>query len=302
MGLLKQAFENGEFAVTSEMAPPKGIDFAHLRHCAQLIKGRVHAANVTDFQSAIMRTTSLATCLVLQQEGIEPVIQITGRDRNRIAIQGEMLSAGLFGIPNILALTGDHTVVGDHPGAKAVYDLDVIGILQAAETLKSGKDMAGNELQGTPDFFLGASVTPRFDPVDAQIFKMQKKIAAGAKFFQTQAVFDIETMRDFREKTKHMDCKVMAGIIPLKSPGMAKFMNNNVPGIFVPDELIERLKVSVEGIEDKKEKSRLMTLEGIKISGEFIRQLREEGLCDGVHIMAIGAEENVPLILDAAGL
>ena len=131
---------------------------------------------------------------------------------------------------------------------------------------------------------------------------MEKKIAAGAKFFQTQAVFDIETMRDFREKTKHMDCKIMAGIIPLKSPGMAKFMNSNVPGIFVPDELIDRLKASAEGIEDKKEKNKAMVMEGIKISGEFIKQLREEGLCDGVHIMAIGAEENVPLILDAAGL
>lgn len=299
---LKQAFENGEFAVTSEMAPPKGTDFEHLRHCASLIKGRVHAANVTDFQSAVMRASSLATCIVLQQEGIEPVIQITGRDRNRISIQGEMLSAGLFKIPNLLALTGDHTVVGDHPGAKPVYDLDVIGILQAATTLIGGKDMSGNELSGSPEFFLGASVTPRFDPIDAQIFKMRKKIAAGAKFFQTQAVFDIDTMRSFRELTREFDCKIMAGIIPLKSPGMAKFMNNNVPGIFVPEELIERLKSSSEGIEDKKEKNRAMVLEGIKISGEFIRQLKEENLCDGVHIMAIGAEENVPLILEAAGL
>lgn len=291
MSLLKQALERGDFAVTAEMAPPKGIDFHHLIECARAIKGRSHGVNVTDFQSAVMRTTSLATCKILKDEGLEPVLQMTGRDRNRIAIQGEMLSAGLFGINNMLALTGDHTVVGDHPGAKPVYDLDCIGILQAASILMEGKDMVGNDLQGKPEFFLGACVTPRYTPLEVQILKMEKKIKAGAKFFQTQAIFDIETMREFREKTKHLDAKVLAGIIPLKSVGMARFMNANVPGIYVPEDVIQRVK----GAENK-------VAEGIKISGEFIRQLREENLCDGVHVMAIGAEENVPAILDAAGL
>ncbi len=291
MSLLREALERGDFAVTAEMAPPKGIDFHHLIECARAIKGRAHGVNVTDFQSAVMRTTSLATCKILKDEGLEPVLQMTGRDRNRIAIQGEMLSAGLFGIDNMLALTGDHTVVGDHPGAKPVYDLDCVGILQAAEILMSGKDMVGNDLQGKPDFYLGACVTPRYTPLEVQILKMEKKIKAGAKFFQTQAVFDIETMRDFREKTKGLDAKVLAGIIPLKSVGMARFMNANVPGIYVPEEVIQRIK----GAESKVQ-------EGIKIAGEFIKQLREENLCDGVHIMAIGAEENVPAILDAAGL
>lgn len=289
MSLLKEVLANGGFAVTAEMAPPKGTDFSHLIECAKAVKGRVHGVNVTDFQSAVMRVSSLATCKILKENGLEPVLQITGRDRNRIAIQGELLSAGVFGIENVLALTGDYTVVGDHPHAKPVYDLDSVGILQAASVLSSGKDMSGNELQGTPDFYLGACVTPRYDPIELQILKMEKKVKAGARFFQTQAIFDMDTMRRFRDLTRHIDCKVLAGIIPLKSPGMAHFMNKNVPGIYVPQEVIDRMK----GAENK-------IKEGIRISGEFIRQIREEGLCDGIHIMAIGAEENVPAVLDEA--
>ncbi|MGL5750003.1 MAG: methylenetetrahydrofolate reductase [Paraclostridium sp.] len=293
MSLLKETLESGKFAITTEMAPPKGTDLSHLIECAKAVKGRVHAVNVTDFQSAVMRTTSLTTCKLLKDEGLEPVLQVTGRDRNRIAIQGELLSAGVFGINNMLALTGDHTIVGDHPQAKPVFDLDCVGILDIAQTLSQGKDMVGNELKGSPDFYLGASVTPKYAPIEVQLLKMKKKINAGAKFFQTQAVFDIDTMREFREHTKDMDTKVLAGIIPLKSPGMAKFMNANVPGIYVPEETIERLR-SV-GKEN-------WVSEGIKIAGEFIQQLKEEGLCDGIHIMAIGAEENVPAILDEAKL
>lgn len=293
MSLLRETLESGKFAVTTEMAPPKGTDLSHLIECAKPLVGRVHAANVTDFQSAVMRATSLATCKLLKDAGLEPVIQITGRDRNRIAIQGEMLSAGVFGINNLLALTGDHTSVGDHPQAKGVFDLDSVGILQTAGTLMAGTDMAGNKLKGSPDFYLGASVTPEYSPIQVQLLKMQKKIKAGARFFQTQALYDINTMRKFRELTRDMDCKVLAGIVPLKSPGMAKFMTENVPGIFVPDEQIERLRAV--GKEN-------WASEGIKMAGELIKQLKEEDLCDGVHIMAIGAEENIPAILDAAGL
>ena len=293
MSKLQEALERGEFAVTAEMAPPKGTDLSHLLECAKKCVGRVHAANVTDFQSAVMRATSLATCKLLKDIGLEPVIQMTGRDRNRIAIEGEMLSAGVFGIPNLLALTGDHTSVGDHPQAKPVFDLDSVSILKTASTLNSGVDSVGLELKGKTDFYLGACVTPEYDPIDVQLLKMKKKIAAGAKFFQTQAVYDIEHMRKFRELTKDLDCKVLAGIVPLKSPGMARFMTANVPGIFVPDDQIERLKAAGKGN---------YVQEGIKMAGEFIRQLKEENLCDGVHIMAIGAEENVPKILDEAGL
>ena len=293
MSKLQEALERGEFAVTAEMAPPKGTDLSHLLECAKLYVGRVHAANVTDFQSAVMRATSLATCKLLKDIGLEPVIQMTGRDRNRIAIEGEMLSAGVFGIENLLALTGDHTSVGDHPQAKPVFDLDSVSILKTASTINRGVDRVGLELKGNTNFFLGACVTPEYDPIEVQLLKMQKKINAGAKFFQTQAVYDIDHMRKFRELTKDMDCKILAGIVPLKSPGMAKFMTANVPGIFVPDEQIERLKAAGKGN---------YVQEGIKMAGEFIRQLKEENLCDGVHIMAIGAEENVPKILDEAGL
>ncbi|MCI1946190.1 methylenetetrahydrofolate reductase [Clostridium luticellarii] len=291
MSLLEEAFKKGDFAITAEMAPPKGTDLSHLIECAKGVKGRVQGVNVTDFQSAMLKATSLATCKVLKDVGLEPVLQITGRDRNRIAIQGELLSAGVFGIENVLALTGDYTGIGDHPGAKPVYDLDSVGILQVASTLASGKDMAGNDLNGVPEFYLGACVTPRYDPLDLQIMKMKKKIKAGAKFFQTQGVYDIDTLKEFREKTKDLDAKIMVGIIPLKSAGMAKYMNKNVPGIYVPDELIDRMK----NAEDK-------VKEGIKISAEFIRRIKEEGLGEGVHIMAIGAEKNIPLILDEAGL
>lgn len=291
MSLLKEALERGDFVVTTEMAPPKGIDLSHLIECAKAVKGRVHGVNVTDFQSATLKATSLATCKILKDEGLEPVFQITGRDRNRIAIQGELLSAGVFGVENVLALTGDYTMIGDHPGAKPVYDLDSVGILQVASTISHGKDMSGNDLNGKPDFYLGACVTPRYQPLELQILKMEKKIKAGARFFQTQAVYDIDTLKIFKENIKRLNTKILVGIIPLKSAGMAKYMNNNVPGIFVPDKIIERMK----NAEDKVQ-------EGIKISGEFIRQVKEEGLCDGVHIMAIGAEKNVPFILDEAGL
>lgn len=293
MSKLQEVLERGEFAITAEMAPPKGTDLSHLIECAKLCIGRVHAVNVTDFQSAVVRATSLATCKLLKDIGLEPVIQITGRDRNRIAIEGEMLSAGVFDIPNLLALTGDHTSIGDHPKAKPVFDLDSVSILKTASILNSGVDSVGVKLKGKTNFYLGACVTPEYNPIELQILKMKKKINAGARFFQTQAVYDIEHMRKFRALTKDMDCKILAGIVPLKSPGMAKFMTANVPGIFVPDNQIERLKsVGKDNY----------VQEGIKMSGELIRQLKEEDLCDGVHIMAIGSEENVPKILDEAGL
>lgn len=292
---LQQTLENGGFAVTAEMAPPKGTDWTHILEVAEMLKGRVDAVNVTDFQSAAVKASSLGMCIELLKLGLQPVLQMTGRDRNRIAIQGEMLSAGHFGVHNLLALTGDHTTVGDNPEAKPVFELDSVGILQVAEVLMGGHDLAGNDLQGAPECFLGASVTPVFDPVEVQLIRMRKKIKAGAKFFQTQAVYSVDVMRKFKEETKDMDAYVLAGIVPLKSAGMARFMTNNVPGIEVPQELIDRLNKA-------KEEGRSQADEGIKIAGEFIADLKKEGLCDGVHIMAIGAEENVPRILEAAGL
>ncbi|NLZ51804.1 MAG: 5,10-methylenetetrahydrofolate reductase [Thermoanaerobacteraceae bacterium] len=287
---LKEKIERGDFVITAEMAPPKGIDFSHIRECARAVKGRVDAVNVTDFQSAVVRASSLGGAKILLDEGLEPIMQITGRDRNRIAIQGELLSAAALGIKNVLALTGDHPSIGDHPEARGVFDMDSVNILQTATKLMSGRDMNEHELSGIPQFFLGASVTPLYDPLELQIIKMKKKIQAGAKFFQTQAVYDINVIKGFMEKMKNINAKVLVGVIPLKSAGMAKYMNNNVPGIHVPDEIIDRMKKA----EDK-------TREGLTIAAEFIQQIKEEKICDGVHIMAVGAEENVPILLDMCG-
>lgn len=285
---LEQVLNNNGFAYTAELAPPKGIDYTKILNIAKILEGKVDAVNVTDFQSASVKATSLSLCIELLNIGLEPVLQLTGRDRNRIAIQGELLSAAHFGIKNILALTGDHTTTGDNKAAKPVFEFSSIEILQTAETLMDGKDLGGNDLtKPFPSFYLGAVTTPIFNPINLQLIQMKKKIKAGAKFFQTQAIFDIEDARTFCKKTKNLDTKILYGIIPLKSPGMARFMNRSIPGIKVPDTLIERLEKS-----DNKE------LEGIKIASELIQQLKDENLCNGVHIMAIGSEQNVVKIID----
>ncbi|MBU5307324.1 methylenetetrahydrofolate reductase [Clostridioides mangenotii] len=293
MSRLEKLLEDGKFVITAEIAPPKGIDFTKVKESAELLRGKVDAINITDFQLSVMRATSLSTCKVIKDMGIDPILQMTGRDRNRIALQGEMLSAGVFGIENILALTGDHTSLGDHPQAKAVFDLDSVGILQAGQALTSGFDMSGNELKGTPEFYFGAAISPGHTNLNLQTMKMRKKIITGAKFFQTQAVFDIDVMRNFREITKDMEYKILCGVLPLKSPRMARMMNDRIPGIFVPEDQIERLE-SV-GKENWK-------TEGLKIAAELIRELKNEKLCDGIHIMTIGAEDKIPELLEYADL
>lgn len=293
MSKFRDVLESGKFVVTCEVAPPKGMDLSHIIECIEILKGKVDAVNVTDFQSAVVRATSLAVCKILKDNGIEPILQMTGRDRNRIAIQGELLSAGIFEIENLFAITGDHTSKGDHPQAKNVFDLDSINILKATESISFGKDMNHNELKGHPKFYMGAAVSPGFVPIEIQIIKMIKKIAAGARFFQTQAVFDIETVKNFRNRTKNFDCKVLIGVIPLKSPGMARFLNKNIPGVYVPEYIIERMENV--GKENYKE-------EGIKIASEFIKILYDEKLCDGVHIMSVGAEKNIPKIIEMANI
>jgi 5,10-methylenetetrahydrofolate reductase len=291
--MLSEVLKIDRFAVTAEFAPPKGTDMDHMRVCVRLAKGRIHAANVTDFQSAVMRISSLTACKVVMDEGVEPVIQITGRDRNRIAIQGELLSAGVLGIKNLLAVTGDHPKMGDHPNAMPVYDLDSVGILQVATTFMSGRDLEGNSLNGRIEFFPGAAVSPTRQTMMPQIMKMRKKITAGARFFQTQAVFDLDLLREFRRLTTPFDVPVLAGIVLLKSAGMARFMNRAIPGVEIPEGIIARMDRFVG-------KERMN--EGIRLAGEMIRTIRDENLADGVHIMAIGAEERLGQILDEAGL
>ena len=305
MSLLKEAFDSGKFGVTAEMAPPKGWDFSHQLADAELLKGKVHGINVTDMQSASMKATSLGLCIKLKQAGCEPIIQMTGRDRSRMVIMAEMLSAYSFGIDTMLALTGDHPVVGDCSQSKPVYDLDSVGILHMLSTMEAtGKDCGGNDLQGgAPKFYKGAAVTPVYEPIQLQINKLRQKVDAGAKYIQTQGIFDIESLKRFMDLVDKagIKCHIMAGIIPLKGAGMAKFMNENVPGIAVPQDMIDRLAAAAAEGKEKGVKGLPMQL-GIEMAAEFIAKIRDEKLCDGVHIMAIGAEKNVPTILEKAGV
>ncbi len=286
----KEKLQSGKFIVTSEIGPPKGIDIKQLLEDAELIRSRVDAINVTDLQSSVMRLGSLAVSSLLKHRGIEPIYQLTCRDRNRLALQSDLLSAAALGIENILILTGDHPAAGDHHEAKPVFDLDAVQLLQVAKQLKSEMDMKGNKLTGLPPkFCLGAVVNPGADPLEPQIIKMEKKIAAGAEFFQTQAVYDLKIFENFLNKTKHLKTKIMAGIVLLKSAGMAKYMNENVAGVSVPDNLIKEM----EGAKDKAALS-------VEIASRLIKEIKP--ICHGVHIMPIGWDKLVPAVLDAASL
>lgn len=279
----------GKFIVTSEIAPPKGTDVGEILKDAELVRGRVDAINVTDLQSSVMRTGSLAMCRLLIEAGLEPVFQITCRDRNRLALQSDLLSAAVLGIKNVLALTGDHPALGDHPNAKPVFDLDSMQLLEAIRGLEAGKDMAGKELKGSPKFCVGAVVNPGADPIEPEIMKMEKKIQAGAQFFQTQAIYEMHLFEKFLKASGHLKTTIIAGIVLLKSAGMAKYMNKNVAGVFVPDDLIEE----IDKAKDKSAKS-------IEIAARLIKELKP--MCQGVHVMPIGWDKKVPLVLDAAGL
>lgn len=281
--------KTGKFLITSEIGPPKGIDIKEMLEDAELLKGRVDAVNVTDLQSSVMRVGSLAICHLLIDRGLEPVFQMTCRDRNRLALQSDLLSASVLGVENVLLLTGDYPSLGDHPEAKPVFDIGSVQLLQAARDLQAGKDMKGNPLKGAPKFCMGAVVNPGADPLEPEIIKMEKKIEAGAEFFQTQAVYDIELFRRFLDAAKHLKTTILAGIVLLKSAGMAKYMNKNVAGVFVPDNLIKEM----EETKDKPAKS-------IEIAAGLIKELKP--MCNGIHIMPIGWDKKVPLVLDAAGL
>jgi methylenetetrahydrofolate reductase (NADPH) len=286
---LRNAFESGEFVITSEVGPPKGADVAEMLETAELLRDRVHALNVTDNQAAVMRMSTIAACIHLKQHGYDPVLQVTCRDRNRLGLQSDLLGAASFGIDNVLSLTGDHVVVGDHPQAKAVFDLESVQLLDVIAGLNAGHDMTGHELHGVPHFFPGAVVTPDAHPLRPQLAKFEKKVRSGAHYFQTQAVYDPDSFKSFMEFARRFDVKVMAGIVVLRSARMARFMNKNIPGVSVPSGVIEELEASKDG-----------TRTGIEIAARFINDVRD--YCDGVHIMAVGAEHLVPQILDAAEL
>ena len=290
---ITELFDNGEFVVTAEVGPPKGIHVDHMVEEAKEYLTGITAVNVTDNQSSVMRMGSLPACVALKNAGLTPILQLTCRDRNRIALQSELLGAAMLGIENILCLTGDHTKMGDHPGAKPVFDLDSVSLLHTACQLEKGLDLGGQQLVGEPPKFAkGAVVSPCSDSVDAQLAKMERKVMAGAEYFQTQAVFDSEKFIQFMEKAKQFGKPVQLGVIIPKSAGMAKFMNKNVAGVHVPQWMIDELAAD-------KEKAKL-GITGVELAAKVIKECRP--YCQGLHIMALGWEAKVPELLKLAGI
>jgi len=290
---ITELFDRGEFVVTAEVGPPKGFHLDGLLHEAKTYLQGVSAVNVTDCQSSIMRLGSLTACKALKDVGINPVFQLTCRDRNRIALQSDLLSAAYYGIDNLLLLTGDHTTLGDNPQAKPVYDLDSVSLLYAASQLEKGVDLNGNELAGEPPRFAkGAVVSPCSDSADVQLVKMERKIKAGAEFFQTQAIFEPEKFFAFMEKAKQFNIPVMIGIVILKGAGMANFMNRNIAGVHIPQEIIDELSAD-------KDKAKA-GITGIEIAARTIKACC--GSCSGVHIMPLGWGSKVPYLLEMSGL
>ena len=290
---ITELFDNGEFVVTAEVGPPKGIDASHVVAEAKEFLSGITAVNVTDNQSSVMRMGSLPACVMLKNAGLTPILQLTCRDRNRIALQSELLGAAALGIDNILCLTGDHTKMGDHKGAKPVFDLDSVSLLHTVCQLEKGVDLGGNPLIGeAPKFAKGAVVSPCSDSVDAQLAKMERKVMAGAEYFQTQAVFDSERFIQFAEKAKQFGKPVQLGVIIPKSAGMAKFMNKNVAGVHVPQWMIDELAAD-------KEKAKA-GITGVELAAKVIKECRP--YCQGLHIMALGWEAKVPELLKMAGI
>ncbi|MEW6447392.1 MAG: methylenetetrahydrofolate reductase [Bacillota bacterium] len=287
----RQVLNSGKFVVTCEIGPPKGTNIEKMLHHIDLLKYRVDALNVTDHQSSVMRFPSLGGCLSVKERGGEPILQMTCRDRNRLALQADLLLAHTRGINNVLCLTGDAVTVGDHKGAKGVFDLDSVQLLRAVRQLEAGEDLAGNKLDGAVKFCAGAVVCPEAKPIEPQLIKFEKKVEAGAEFFQTQGIYDLDNFANFMQYARQFPVKILAGIILLTSAGMAKYMNANIPGIFVPQNLIDELASAGKGQALQK---------GIEIAGRMIATIKKEKLCDGVHIMAIGREELVLDILRAA--
>ena len=275
-----------EFVLTAEVCPPKGIDCSAFINWSKGLSGVIDAINVTDNQGANMRISPLAASLILHREGVEPVLQVTCRDRNRLALQSDLLGAAALGIRNILVLTGDHISFGDHKEGKAVFDLDSIQLLDTLKVLEGGFDLSGKQLDGTPSFFAGAAAAPEAEPFELTLFKLRKKAAAGARFFQTQAVFRPEKMARFYEAVAPFGVKVITGVLLLKSAAMARYINNNIPGLRVPDEIIAELEQAANPAKT-----------GVEIACRLARALKPYS--DGIHIMAMGREEVIPEIAQA---
>ena len=293
MGLrrLREVLESGQFATTVEYNPPKGTNVSSIMDNAKALLGKVHGVNVTDNTAAILRAGSMSVWRLLYEMGHDPVMQMTCRDRNRLAIQSDLMSAHILGIRNMLCLTGDYPTVGDHKDAKPVYDLDSIGIMQVIHSLNQGKDLTGHKLNGLTDLYIGAAVTPEQDPRGPMLAKFEAKVNAGTKFFQTQAFYDVEKFKSFMKAVRKFPVKVLAGILVLRSAKMAEFMNANIPGVDVPQDIIDELKAAGD--------ERALDV-GVQIAVRTIQAVRAH--CDGVHIMAIKAVDRLPEIIHKAEL
>ena len=288
---LREVLESGEFATTVEYNPPKGTDASKIMDNAKALVGKVHGVNVTDNTAAILRAGSMSICRLLYEMGHDPVMQVTCRDRNRLAIQSDLLSAHILGIRNILCLTGDYPTVGDHKEAKPVYDLDSIDVMKVIHGLNQGRDLEGHKLQGTTDLYVGAAITPEQDPQGPMLAKFAAKVNAGTRFFQTQAFYDVEKFKAFMQSVRKFPVKVLAGILLLRSAKMAEFLNANIPGVCVPEAIIDELRAVGE--------EKALDL-GVQIAVRMIKEVRDH--CDGVHIMAIKAVDRLPEILQKAEL
>ncbi len=281
----REKLESGQFVVTGELAPPKGTDVGKLREHARLLKEHVDAVNITDNQRSIMKLSSLACCLILEEEGIEPIIQVTCRDRNRIGLQSDLLAADVLGVRNVLTLTGDPVRAGDHPNAKAVFDWNSIEMIEALVKMNQGFDSEGHELKGKTQIFIGGAINPCSDP-QAQLKRLQKKIDAGVQFIQTQAIYDMSKFEEFMHGAKKSGVFILAGILLLKSAKMARFLNRSVPGISVPEPLIQELEKAKDPLQ-----------KGIEIAARQMAQCRT--LCQGAHLMTVSAEEKIVDIIQA---
>ena len=306
---LERILAAGYFAVTGEIGPPKNWDAEVIREKAKLLKDCVDCANITDNQTAIVRMSSIAAAIIVKQEGLEPVIQMTCRDRNRLAMQSDLLGAAAHGINNVLCLSGDHQSFGNHPGAKNVHDIDSLQLVQMVKGLREGHFQCEEEIKGGgPGYFIGAAANPFADPLEWRPFRLAKKAAAGADFIQTQLVYDIPQFREYMKKVVdlgiHERTAILAGVGPLKSTAMARYMRDRVPGMRVPDECIDRMTGAVAGIDqnDKKARGEAWRAEGLKLCIEQIQEIREiEGVA-GVHITAIEWEAAIRPLVEGAGL
>ncbi len=305
---LEKILRAGKFAATAELGPPKNADAEVIRKKAAQLKGVADGVNITDNQTAIVRMSSIAAAALSAQNGVEPIMQMTCRDRNRLAMQADMLGAYALGIRNLLCLSGDHQQFGNHPMAKNVYDMDSMTLIQMVKALRDGpKFQGGEEIKGVnPRFFIGAAENPFADPFEFRPYRLAKKAQAGADFIQTQLIYNVPKFREFMKRVVdlgvHEKVYILAGVGPIKTAGAAKYMRDQVPGMDVPTEIVERMEAVGKGIEDKKEKAAAAREEGIKICVELIQQMREIPGVAGVHIMAIEWEEAVRPILERAGL